>query len=108
MAIASAAASASVSSTVITAPWVGSWSITGWPASDSLWIDARRYHEERCQKRLAAASASAWVASSRSAVAAQGGSGWLPVPTSFGMFARLNASVTGQSAFEPNPSASRW
>ena len=36
----------------------------GWPASDSLWMFARRYHEERCQNRLAAASASAWVASS--------------------------------------------
>ena len=107
MAIASAAASASVSSTVRTAPWVDIWSMTGWPASDSLWIDARRYHDERCQKRLAAASASVWVASSRSAVAAQGGSGSSPRPTSLGMFARLNASVTGHSAFEPKPSASR-
>ena len=34
---------------------------------------ARRYHDERCQKRLAAWSASDWVASSRSSVAAQAG-----------------------------------
>ena len=33
---------------------------------------ARRYHEERCQNRLAAASASAWVASSRSGDACHG------------------------------------
>ncbi len=47
--------------------------MTGWPASDSLRMLARRYHDERCQNRLAAASASAWVASSRSSVAAQAG-----------------------------------
>ena len=41
----------------------------GWPASDSLWMLARRYHEERCQNRLAAASASDWVASSEPFVA---------------------------------------
>ena len=46
--------------------------MTGWPASDSLWMLARRYHDERCQNRLAAASASAWVASSRSSVACPG------------------------------------
>ena len=42
--------------------------MTGWPASDLLRMLARRYHDERCQNRLAAASASAWVASSRSSV----------------------------------------
>ena len=49
-------------------------SISGWPASDWLRMLARRYHDERCQKRFAAASASAWVASSRSSVAAHAGS----------------------------------
>ena len=84
--------------------------MTGWPASDSLRMLARRYHDERCQKRLAAASASAWVASSRSSVggprrAARRAS----VDGAVGaMCARLNASVTGHIAFEPNPSASRW
>ena len=36
---------------------------------------ARRYHEERCQNRLAAASASPWVASRPSVVACQGARG---------------------------------
>src|SRR5437667_184959 len=45
----------------------------GWPASDSLRMLARRYHDERCQNRFAAASASTWVAASRSSVAAQAG-----------------------------------
>ena len=45
----------------------------GWPASDSLWMFARRYHEERCQNRLAAASASDCVASSEPLVACHGG-----------------------------------
>ena len=45
----------------------------GCPASDSLWMFARRYHEERCQKRLAAASASPCVASSEAFVACHGG-----------------------------------
>ena len=47
--------------------------MTGWSASDSLRMLARRYHDERCQKRLAAASASDWVASSRSSSAAHEG-----------------------------------
>ena len=47
--------------------------MTGWPASDSLRMLARRYHDERCQNRLAAASASAWVASSCASSAAQAG-----------------------------------
>ena len=47
--------------------------MTGCSASDSLRMLARRYHDERCQNRLAAASASAWVASSRSSVAAHDG-----------------------------------
>ena len=84
--------------------------MTGWPASDSLRMLARRYHDERCQNRLAAASASAWVASSRSSVGGPGRSA--PCAVDVGsrrrMDARLNASVTGHIAFEPNPSASRW
>ena len=80
----------------------------GWPARDSLWMLARRYHEERCQKRFAAASASAWVASSALGVACQGGvAAGSSVGTSASRCARLNASVTGHSDFEPNPSASR-
>ena len=75
LAMTSPAAAASTSSSVVTAPWVGASSMSGWPASDLLRMLARRYHDERCQKRLAAASASAWVASSRSSVAAQAGSG---------------------------------
>ncbi len=47
--------------------------MTGWPASDWFRMLARRYHDERCQKLLAAWSASDWVASSRSSVAAHGG-----------------------------------
>ena len=46
--------------------------MSGWPASDSLWMFARRYQEERCQKRLAAASASPCVASRPSFVACHG------------------------------------
>ena len=72
MAITSPAAAASVSSVVSTAPWVERSSMSGWPASDSVWMFARRYHEERCQNRLAAASASAWVASRPSFVACHG------------------------------------
>ena len=68
----SPAAAASVSSVVRTAPCVWTSSMTGWPASDSLWMCARRYHEERCQKRLAAASASPCVASRPALVACQG------------------------------------
>ena len=55
-------------------PGCVSSSISGWPASGWLRMLARRYHDERCQNRLAAASASAWVASSRSSVAAHAGS----------------------------------
>ena len=79
--------------------------MTAWPASDLLRMLARRYHDARCQKRLAAASASAWVASSRSSSADHGASspGW-----SARMLARLNASVAGHRVFVPNPSASRW
>ena len=73
-AIRSPAAAASTSSSVATAPCVLSSSISGWPASGSLRMLARRYHDERCQKRFAAASASSCVASSRSSVAAQAGS----------------------------------
>ena len=48
-------------------------SMTGWSASESLRMLARRYHDDRCQNRLAAASASDCVASSRSSLAAQAG-----------------------------------
>ena len=68
----SPAAAASVRSEVRTAPWVARSSMSGWPARDSLWIFARRYQEERCQNRLAAASASPCVASRPSLVACQG------------------------------------
>ena len=43
--------------------------MTGWPASDSARMLARRYHDDRCQNRLAAASASTWVDSSASSSA---------------------------------------
>ena len=46
--------------------------MTGWPARDWLRMLARRYQDERCQNRLAAASASDWVESSWSSSAAQG------------------------------------
>ena len=68
----SPAAAASVRSVVRTAPCVGTSSMSGWPASDSLWMCARRYQEERCQNRLAAASASPCVASRPSFVACHG------------------------------------
>jgi hypothetical protein len=68
----SPAAAASVRSEVRTEPWVAMSSMTGWPARDSLWILARRYQEDRCQNRLAAASASPCVASRPSLVACQG------------------------------------
>ena len=48
--------------------------MTAWPASDLLRMDARRYHEARCQKRFAEASASSWVASSRSSSASHSAS----------------------------------
>ncbi len=73
MAIRSPASAASVRSVVMTAPWAETSSMIGWPARDSLWMAARRYHEDRCQNRLAAASASPWVASSEAFVACQGG-----------------------------------
>ena len=69
----SPAAAASMMSSVRTAPWVGRSSMTGWPASDSARMLARRYHDERCQKRLAAASASTWVDSSPSSSASHAG-----------------------------------
>jgi hypothetical protein len=81
--------------------------MTRWPASDSLRILARRYHEERCQNRLAAASASACVASSASSSAAHDGTS-SALGQSARIDERLNASVAGQSALVPNPSASRW
>ena len=62
-----------MSSSVRTAPCVEGRRRRGWPASDSLRMLARRYHDERCQNRLAAGSASAWVASRRSFVAAHAG-----------------------------------
>src|SRR4051795_6670857 len=68
---------------------------------------ARRYHDERCEKRLAAWSASVWVASRRSASAAQDGTS-AAVGQSAAMSARLNASGAGHIAFDPKPSASRW
>src|SRR6476661_6665764 len=81
--------------------------MTGWSASDSLRMLARRYHDDRCQKRLAAASASDCVASSRSLLAAHEGTS-AAVGQSASMALRLNASVAGQCVFDPNPSASRW
>ena len=90
-----------------TAPWVDRSSITIWPASDSLRMLARRYHDERCQKRLAAASASVWVASSWSSSAAHVGTS-AALGQSARIDERLNASVFGHSAFVPKPSASRW
>ena len=81
--------------------------MTGCSASDSFRTLARRYHDDRCQKRLAAASASAWVASRRSSVAAHDGTS-AAVGQSAWMSLRLNASVTGHIAFDPKPSASRW
>ena len=68
---------------------------------------ARRYHDERCQKRLAAASASACVASRRSSVAAHEGTSEA-VGQSARMLLRLKASVTGHMVLLPNPNASRW
>ncbi len=81
--------------------------MTGCSASDSLRMLARRYHDDRCQKRLAAASASDWVASSRSSLAAHDGTR-AAVGQSASMALRLNASVAGQCVFDPKPSASRW
>ena len=81
--------------------------MTGCSAIDSARMLARRYHDDRCQNRLAAASASTCVASSRSSVAAQAGTS-AAVGQSARMSERLNASVFGHSAFEPKPSASRW
>ena len=46
--------------------------MSGWPARGSLWIFARRYQEERCQNRLASASAWPCVTSRPSLVACQG------------------------------------
>src|SRR5665811_2250563 len=83
-------------------------SMSAWPASGRLWTSARRYHDERCQKRLAAASASAWVASMRSAVARYGASTAASSGRSARMLERLNASVVGQIALLPKPRASRW
>ena len=57
--------------------------------------------------RLLAASASAWVASSRSSVAAHDGTS-AAVGQSAAMSLRLKASVAGHIALDPNPSASRW
>src|SRR6478735_2609586 len=94
-------------SSVYTAPCVGTSSTTGWSAIDSARMLARRYHDERCQKRLAAASASVCVASRRSSWAAHAGTA-AAVGQSAWMSDRLNASVLGQRAFEPKPSASRW
>ena len=72
---------------------------SGWPASGSLRMLARRYHDERCQNRLAAASASAWVASRRSVVGRPGGA---PSAAAIGksarMALRLNASVPATSS----------
>ena len=51
----------------------------------------------------------AWVASSRSSVAAHAGALGIAVDREVGrMCERLNASDTGHIAFDPNPSASRW
>src|SRR5215210_5967383 len=84
--------------------------MTACPASDSAWMLARRYHDDRCQNRFAAASASSCVASSRSAPAAHGGAklGSSSDGQSLATLDRLKASVTGHIAFVPNPSASRW
>jgi hypothetical protein len=71
-------------------------------------MSARRYHDARCQKRLAAASASACVASSRSGRARYGASAPVSGGWSAAMFWRLKDSVEGQIAFDPKPSASRW
>ncbi len=90
------------------APCCDTSSISAWPACGRLWMSARRYHDERCQKRLAAASASAWVASSRAASARYGASAAGSIGRSARMFSRLNASVVGQIALLPKPSASRW
>ena len=91
-----------------TAPCCDTSSMSAWPASGRLWTSARRYHDERCQKRLAAASASAWVASMRSAVARYGASTAASSGRSARTFERLKASVTGQIALLPKPRASRW
>ncbi len=103
----SPAAAASVSSVVRTAPWVARSSMSGWPARGSLWIFARRYQEERCQNRFASASAWPCVTSRPSFVACQGAAA-ASSGNSAARWARLNASVTGQTALDPKPSASRW
>ena len=79
-------------------------SMTAWPASDSLRMLARRYHDDRCQKRLADASASDWVASRPSSSASQAGT----IGKSGRIELRLNASVDGHMVLLPKPSASRW
>ena len=81
--------------------------MTACPASDLARMLARRYHEARCQNRLADASASSWVASSRSSCASHSASSAV-AGKSARMLARLNASVAGHRVFVPNPSASRW
>ena len=80
---------------------------SGWPAIGWLWMLARRYHEERCQNRLAAASASPCVASSPAAVASQGAAE-ASSGKSAARWARLNASLTGHTVLLPKPRASRW
>src|SRR5450759_3909409 len=107
-AIRSPAAFASTSASVNTAPCCGTSSMSAWPASGRLWMSARRYHDERCQKRLAAASASPWVASRRSAVARYGASTAGSRGRTARTLERLNASLVGQIALLPKPSASRW
>src|SRR3990170_1288110 len=68
---------------------------------------ALRYHEARCQKDRAAAEATACVISSRSGVAAHAGTRCRS-SISAGTLSRRNASVFGQSALLPKPSAVRW
>ena len=81
--------------------------MTGWSASDSLRMLARRYHDERCQKRLAACVGV--DLRGLEPVLGRGPGrderGGRPVGLDVAAVERLGA---GQSAFEPKPSASRW
>ena len=68
---------------------------------------ADRAHDARCQNWRACVLANSWVVATRSGSAAQGATP-AGMGTSAPTLSRRKASVFGQTALDPKPSAARW
>ena len=102
-------ASAALKSIFSSEPWPPIVSATGRASVSTLVMLAERVHAARCQNWRDCVLARSWVSSMRSGSAIHGGlaAGSAETRYSAAMFSRRKASVAGQFALLPKPSAAR-